>query len=58
MIPVKEISHKLDEWNFDFGESGLSSTTEIDKISENCKLFRSPSIIFGKNYCKIEMKHK
>ncbi len=33
MIPAKEISHKLDEWNFDFGESGLSSTSEIDKIS-------------------------
>ena len=58
MIPVKDISHHMEDWTFDFGESGLSPSSEIDKISEKCGLFRSPSIIFGKNFFQLAIKPK
>ena len=58
MIPVKDISYQMEDWCFDFVESGLSPSSEIDKIGEKCGLFRSPSIIFGKNFFQMTMKEK
>ena len=44
-------THSLEDWTFNFTEGGLSPTAEIEHIAEVNKLFRPPTIIFGKNSC-------
>lgn len=46
----------LEEWTFEFGEGGLSPSAYIDALTEQCKLFRAPSIIFGNNYMELANK--
>ena len=48
-----QTDHTLGDWTFSFTEGGLSSTAEIENIAEVNKLFRPPTIIFGKNSCLI-----
>lgn len=45
----KEISHQLQNWTFQFKEGGLSPSAVIDRIGEECKLFRPPTMIFANN---------
>jgi len=45
----KEVSHQHKNWTFKFKEGGLSSSTVIDKIADDCHLFRPPTMIFGDN---------
>ena len=46
---TEELSHQLKNWNFAFKEAGLSSSAVIDKIAEDCHLFRPPTMIFADN---------
>lgn len=49
----KTESAKLEEWRFEFGEGGLSPSTVIDALAEECKLFRPPTIVFGSNFMEL-----
>ena len=46
---IKDVSHNLKNWTFKFKEGGLSSSAVIDKIAEDCDLFRPPTMIFADN---------
>lgn len=45
----KQINHQLKNWNFNFKEGGLSPSALIDKIADDCHLFRPPTMIFADN---------
>lgn len=47
---MKEINSELSNWKFNFKDSTqLAKSTSIDAMTEECKLFRSPTIIFDQN---------
>lgn len=50
---MKTTELSLANWQFTFPEGGLSASEEIEHLAEECKLFRPPTIIFGKNACII-----
>ena len=46
---MKETKAELDHWQFLCTEAGLAKSTDIDAMTEECKLFRSPTIVFDRN---------
>jgi hypothetical protein len=46
---IKDVSHQSKNWTFKFKEGGLSSSAVIDKIADECHLFRPPTMIFADN---------
>ena len=50
---MKEVHHELLNWQFHFAEAGLANSQEIDHLTEQCQLFRAPTIIFNQNTCII-----
>ena len=54
---MKETSSELHNWKFSFKDSTvLAKSTSIDALTEQCKLFRSPTIIFDENGFIVEDK--
>jgi hypothetical protein len=53
---MKEAHSSLQGWDFHFREAGLAKSTEIDSMTEECKLFRAPNIIFDQNLFIAEHK--
>lgn len=53
---MKETEADLLNWHFLFTEGGLAKSEEIESITEECKLFRAPTIIFNNNQLIAEDK--
>ena len=50
---MKHFERSVDNWHFAFHEAGLSPSEDIEKIAQECRLFRAPTIVFSQNDCVI-----
>lgn len=53
---MKQFEAGLDNWHFAFHETGLSPSDDIEKLAQECGLFRAPTIVFCQNDCVITEK--